>query len=168
MRTTVRMVLGNYLGIAPGDLEIAYSQYGKPYISTTRMKKDIHFNLSHAGDVGLIAVAISRHIGVDLELVRQESSIESIAKRFFTPEEAGHLLSLPASLQPEAFFTCWTRKEAFVKARGEGLSIHSTNLKSLSTPTILHSYYASGMIQVNLGGGRCSTWIPAWITLERW
>ena len=123
MRTTVRMVLGNYLGIAPGDLEIAYSQYGKPYISTTSMKKDIHFNLSHAGDVGLIAVATSRHIGVDLELVRQESSIESIAKRFFTPEEAGHLLSLPASLQPEAFFTCWTRKEAFVKARGEGLSI---------------------------------------------
>lgn len=123
MRATVRMILGNYLGVAPGSLDIAHSHYGKPYLSNTSMAMDIHFNISHAGDLGLLAVAIGRHIGIDLEMVRLERSIESIARRFFTPEETGQLLSLPVSLRPEAFFTCWTRKEAFVKARGEGLSI---------------------------------------------
>jgi 4'-phosphopantetheinyl transferase len=142
MRATVRIILGNYLRVAPVNLEIAHSLYGKPYLTNTNIEKDLQFNISHAGNLGLIAVAIDRHIGVDLELVRDESSIESVAKRFFTPEEAEHLLSLPAPLQPEAFFTCWTRKEAFVKARGEGLSIpldqFEVSFYPIDTPKLLN------------------------------
>ena len=123
MRVTLRIILGNYLKVAPGNLEIAHSHHGKPYLTNTIKNTDLQFNISHASNLGLIAVAIDRHIGVDLEMVQKESSIESIARRFFTPGEAELLLSLPALLQPEAFFTCWTRKEAFVKAQGEGLSI---------------------------------------------
>ena len=123
VRAALRIILGNYEGVAPSDLDIAYSQQGKPYLSSKSKMKDIKFNLSHTGDLGLIAVAVGRQVGVDIELVRQESSIKTIAKRFFSPEENRKLTALPDSLQPEAFFTCWTRKEAFVKATGKGLLI---------------------------------------------
>lgn len=123
MRSSLRRLLGKYLEVAPADLEIAYSHHGKPYLVNLDIHKKINFNISHADRLGLIAIAMDRRVGVDLELVRQEDSIEAISQRFFTPEESKQIMSLPASLQPEAFFTCWTRKEAFIKARGEGLSI---------------------------------------------
>jgi 4'-phosphopantetheinyl transferase len=123
MRSALRRLLGNYLEFTSQDLEIAYSHYGKPCLVNLDIHKKINFNISHADKLGLIAIAMDRQVGVDLELVRQEDSIEAISQRFFTPEESKQIMSLPASLQPEAFFTCWTRKEAFIKARGEGLSI---------------------------------------------
>jgi 4'-phosphopantetheinyl transferase len=123
IRGALRVLLGKYGGEDPGSLEIAYSHSGKPYLSNKGNIKNILFNTSHAGEIGLIAVAVDRQVGVDLELIRQDKSIKSISKRFFTPEETAQLLALPELLQQEGFFTCWTRKEAFVKASGEGLSI---------------------------------------------
>lgn len=122
-RVVVREILSSYLGVRPEEIIFAYNQYGKPYLVSAGPERNLNFNISHAGDMSLLAVTLDRRIGVDIELVRDEASIETIAKRFFLPSEVSQLLSLPESLRQEAFFTCWTRKEAFIKAQGQGLSI---------------------------------------------
>jgi len=122
-RVTVREILGSYLEVEPEELVFAYNQYGKPYLENQSREGSLNFNISHAGNLSLLAVTKDRRIGVDLEPLRDEASMETIAKRFFAPAEVRQLLSFPDGLRQEAFFTCWTRKEAFVKAQGKGLSI---------------------------------------------
>lgn len=122
-RATTRRILGKYLHIAPGNLVFGYNQYGKPHLDDMKLERNLDFNISHAGNISLLAVVKDRRIGVDLEKVHNDDSLNTIAKRFFTPDEFERLILLPDALRPEAFFTCWTRKEAFIKARGEGLTI---------------------------------------------
>jgi 4'-phosphopantetheinyl transferase len=83
----------------------------------------LRFNLSHSHSLALYAITHQRELGVDLEFIRPEVVEEPIAERFFSAAEVAALRALPASIQPEAFFNCWTRKEAYIKARGEGLTI---------------------------------------------
>src|SRR5260370_493417 len=83
----------------------------------------LRFNLSHSHSLALYAITHQRELGVDLEFIRPEVVEEPIAERFFSAAEDAVLRCLPASLQPEAFFNCWTRKEAYIKAKGEGLTI---------------------------------------------
>lgn len=128
-RAAVREILGEYLGVEPDSLIFSYSHHGKPYLADLSIGKNFTFNISHAGNLSLLAVTKDRRIGVDLEPLRKEDAIEPIARRFFTPEEARRLLAMPEALRPEAFFTCWTRKEAFIKAQGEGLSIPLNQFK---------------------------------------
>lgn len=122
-RAMLRIILGRYLNMEPGQLGFRYSSYGKPSLEQEKNLEDLRFNLSHSGELALIAVTRGREIGVDIELIRHDVMEDKIAERFFSQLEVAMLRALPADLQAEAFFNCWTRKEAYIKARGEGLSL---------------------------------------------
>ncbi len=122
-RGTLRAILGRYLGLPPGDLAFSYSPHGKPVLSPGADGPPLCFNLSHAAGLALVAVARGREVGVDLERVREDFATGEIARRFFSPAEVAALEALPPEGQCAAFFNCWTRKEAYIKARGEGLSL---------------------------------------------
>ncbi len=118
-RGTLRLLLGRYLGQAPADVRFAYGEFDKPRLDGPGP----WFNLSHSGPIALLAFSADAEVGIDVELDDADFASERIAERFFSPAEVKILRSLPLTLQPRAFLTCWTRKEAFIKARGDGLSL---------------------------------------------
>ena len=117
-RTTLRMIVGAYISIAPQDLRFDYGPQEKPVVRGA----DVHFNLAHSGSVAVLAVA-RKELGVDVEVVRRGFADDEIAERFFAPTEIVQLRRLPQAAQEAAFFRCWTRKEAYLKALGGGLSL---------------------------------------------
>jgi 4'-phosphopantetheinyl transferase len=119
----LRAILGLYLNRAPKSLSFCYSSHGKPALTRESGGDDIRFNMSHSHGEALYAVARGREVGIDLELIRCDLDIEQIAMRFFSRREIAALQTLPADLREYAFFLCWTRKEAYIKAKGEGLSL---------------------------------------------
>lgn len=121
-RGVLRAVLGRCLGLPPGALAFRYSAFGKPALTGDAAATDLRFNVSHAGGLALYAVARGREIGVDLERIRPDFATDEIARRFFSPGEVAALRALGPEHRSRAFFDCWTRKEAYIKARGEGLS----------------------------------------------
>jgi 4'-phosphopantetheinyl transferase len=121
-RGLLRTLLGRYLGAPPGSVRFAYNAYGKPVLAGEFGAKNLRFNLSHSDGIVLYAIGRGREVGIDVERIRPEFAEEEIAERFFSPREVARLRSLPVPLQPMAFFHCWTRKEAFIKARGEGMT----------------------------------------------
>lgn len=121
-RGTLRVILGRYLDLAPRRLRFTYNQYGKPALSSEAGDGRLRFNVSHSHGLALFAVASGREIGVDLEQVRADFASLEVAERFFSPAEVSGLRALPPGARTSAFFNCWTRKEAYIKARGEGLS----------------------------------------------
>lgn len=116
----VRQVLGNCLGLPPADLRFALNPHGKPALVEAG---DLRFNLSHSRAWALLALCRGQELGVDLEAERDKVNFTSLARRFFAPGEVERLLALPPEQQRAAFFTAWTRKEAYLKARGEGLTV---------------------------------------------
>jgi 4'-phosphopantetheinyl transferase len=122
-RGVLRAILGRYLQTEPSQVRFCYSAYGKPAIESGAGRSSyLNFNIAHSGQLALFALTLSRQIGVDLERVRVDLDYEQIAERFFSPHERRSLRAVPDHLKSEAFFNCWTRKEAYVKARGAGLS----------------------------------------------
>lgn len=121
-RGLLRITLARYLGQDPGILRFRYGQYGKPTV-VQEIRDHLHFNVAHSHGLALFAVAWDREIGVDLEQIDASLASEEVADRFFSPREADTLRAVPPHAWPDAFFACWTRKEAYVKARGGGLSI---------------------------------------------
>jgi 4'-phosphopantetheinyl transferase len=121
-RGVLRAILSRYLRVAPAGIRFAYSHYGKPTLAAQQDAKPLRFNLSHSHGLALYGVTLGREIGIDVEYVRPEVANEQIAERFFSTSEVAQLRSLSPQMQSEAFFNCWTRKEAYVKAHGEGLS----------------------------------------------
>ena len=122
-RATLRLLLGRYLNCDPGRLRFRYGAHDKPALAP-EFGGDIHrFNMSHSHGLALIALTQRREIGVDLERIRPEVALADIARRFFSPGEVTALFSLPEGERVDAFFACWTRKEAYIKAKGEGLAI---------------------------------------------
>ena len=119
----LRAILGLYLNRAPERLSFCYSSHGKPALAWESGGDTIRFNMSHSHGVALYAVARGREVGVDLEFIRCDLEVEQIAERFFSRRETATLRALPTDLRKYAFFLCWTRKEAYIKARGEGLSL---------------------------------------------
>jgi 4'-phosphopantetheinyl transferase len=120
-RATLRRILGHYQDVAPSSLRIALNAHGKPELDGSEM---LSFNLSHSGNLALIAVTRNRALGVDVEQLRTGVDVERLAARFFSPAEARQLASLAGpEEQVEAFFRCWTRKEAYIKGQGVGLSL---------------------------------------------
>ena len=117
-RGILRVLLGRYLDLNPAEVNLSYNEFGKPFLNTNRLQ----FNLSHSEGVALYAFCLAEDIGVDLEKIRAINDAEGIAARFFSPNEYSRLQALPAENRSAAFFACWTRKEAFIKAEGEGLS----------------------------------------------
>jgi 4'-phosphopantetheinyl transferase len=121
-RGVLRILLGRYLNVSPEVVRLQYSAYGKPSLAEEFCSSRLRFNLSHSGGMALFAFAIGRDLGVDIEKMRADFATLEIARRYFSAQEISMFQSLPTALQTEAFFNCWTRKEAFIKAIGEGLS----------------------------------------------
>lgn len=120
-RAGLRHILSYYTKTPAGELGFGYSEYGKPCL-TFPAGLELRFNLSHSGDFGLYAVTWGREIGIDIEQIRPMADIEQIARRFFSARENMALQAIPEPQKETAFFNCWTRKEAYIKAIGEGLS----------------------------------------------
>lgn len=122
-RGILRDVLARYLQCSPQTVDFAYGARGKPAISSAGSRSPLCFNLSHSHGLVLIGIAREREIGIDVEMIRPEFATEEIAKRYFSAKEIDDLSGLPAGVRTEGFFLCWTRKEAYIKAKGEGLHI---------------------------------------------
>lgn len=134
-RAVLRKLLSEYVNTEPSQIYFSYSAKGKPYLTG----KEIEFNVAHSGDVAVYA--FSRfEVGIDIEQIRQMDDAMRIARRHFSGKEIEELESLSADEISEAFFNCWTGKEAFVKALGEGISYplsdFAVTLKAASEPAV--------------------------------
>jgi 4'-phosphopantetheinyl transferase len=122
-RGFLRDVLGRYLRRPPQAIDFVYGARGKPAIASSEERLPIQFNLSHAHGLALIGITRKREIGIDVELIRPDFASQEIAKRYFSPKDIDRLNKIPGERRTEAFFLCWTRKEAYIKAKGDGLHI---------------------------------------------
>jgi 4'-phosphopantetheinyl transferase len=122
-RALLRTILGNYLAIEPSSLSFSYSKREKPSLGPAHSGSGITFNVSHSGVIALFAFTCHRDIGVDVEQVRHSSDLDAVARRFFSAHEQDQLATLASEARIEAFFRCWTRKEAYIKATGDGLAL---------------------------------------------
>jgi len=120
-RGSLRILLGRYLDRPPRDIELGYRDKGKPYLLTPP-GEPVRFNVSHSGEIALLAFARGREIGVDVERSRPMSDLLAVGRLSFSPPEYAALCGLPERDHQAAFFACWSRKEAFIKATGEGVS----------------------------------------------
>lgn len=117
----LRSILARYLKQSAAEIDFATGPNGKPLLAAGS-RRPLRFNLSHSGDLAMIAVASRREVGVDVELIKQSFAFDEIAERFFTAREVAALRALPSRVRCQAFYKCWTSKEAFLKAKGTGLS----------------------------------------------
>jgi 4'-phosphopantetheinyl transferase len=134
-RGILRKLLGDYLGESPRSLDIGIGPYGKPFLHAAGNTNFLRFNLSRSHGLALIAISLRREVGIDVEKINPKIASEKIEDRFFSHQEQRELNELPAELRSEGFFLHWTCKEAYVKARGEGLQIALNSF---------HVSYASG------------------------
>lgn len=125
-RGILRTLLGRYLEMEPSKLRFVYSPYGKPALASNPSTEILRFNLSHSGQIVLYAFARKRAVGIDIEQVRTDIEYEQIAAHVLSPYEQHSLRNVLSAQKARAFFNCWTRKEAYIKARGEGLSLPLT------------------------------------------
>ena len=121
-RGLLRTILGRYLKKEPCQLRFHYSLNGKPELIGENSDEGLNFNVSYSNEHILYAVSLNRRIGVDIEYIRQDFADEQIVERFFSKQEVEKYFSLPEKIRKEAFFTCCTRKEAYLKATGKGIT----------------------------------------------
>jgi 4'-phosphopantetheinyl transferase len=121
-RGAVRALLAGYTGVPADSLRFRLGPHGKPSLEAPDVT-GLEFNVSHSGELALCAVSRGRAVGVDVEAIRPELATLSMARRFFAPAEVASLESIPPSEQTQAFFACWSRKEAYMKARGTGITL---------------------------------------------
>ncbi|HET6899000.1 MAG TPA: 4'-phosphopantetheinyl transferase superfamily protein [Vicinamibacteria bacterium] len=122
-RALLRVLVAGYLGTPPGEVQFAYGGHGKPALPKPEGgTRDLRFNVSHSGGVALLAFAWGRELGIDIEGERPMANWQAIAATCFSSRERAHLERLSPAERDQAFFRYWTRKEAFIKATGEGLS----------------------------------------------
>jgi len=133
-RAALRELLGAYLGIPPTAVEFCYETYGKPALRVNDSRLPLRFNISHAGGLAVLAFGRGREIGIDLEPIPATFPGEEIAGRYFSPRELAELRALPPAERVEGFSLCWTRKEAYAKARGLGLQIKLDSFSVSLTP----------------------------------
>ena len=116
-RGILRTFLSNYLNMAPQEIVFKQNEYGKLYLESSPLQ----FNLSHSSDLSLFIFTLDNVVGVDVEFIRKIDNFEDIAKKFFSKKEAEDIFSLPEDERLLAFFNCWSRKEAYIKAKGLGV-----------------------------------------------
>src|SRR6185437_4353114 len=119
----IRKILGSLLRIDPRGIEFTTGAHGKPGIHTQYAGKPVYFNVSHTRNRVLFATTLGVEVGVDVEQIRPQVACEDLARRFFSPHESSALKRLPAETQHLAFFHCWARKEAVLKATGLGFAL---------------------------------------------
>jgi len=118
----LRQLLGSYLGKSPHELRFEYTSHGKPVLDTQFGEDDFNFNMSHSDAFALYAITQGQNVGIDIERLYDNVEVEQIAKRFFSTKEISSLKEIHKNKRNELFFLYWTRKEAFVKVTGEGIS----------------------------------------------
>jgi 4'-phosphopantetheinyl transferase len=130
----LRDILARYLPLAPAEIRFITSAKGKPMLAAGQSGADLQFNLSHSGRLALYGITVGRPIGVDVEQMRENLVPEEIAARFFSARENAALRALPPAQQRVAFFNGWTRKEAYLKACGEGLGLDTATVEVTLAP----------------------------------
>jgi 4'-phosphopantetheinyl transferase len=157
-RGVLRALLGRYLGTHPGQIRFVYNAFGKPALSP-EFGSPLKFNLSHSADLALIAIAADADIGVDLEYIRAQPDYAEIARHFFSAAEVDRLNRLPSHLHAPAFLSCWTKKEAYVKACGEGLAMpDGPRARRWSLYTLQPAPGYIGALAVEGSGRRLTQW----------
>jgi 4'-phosphopantetheinyl transferase len=151
-RGALRMLVGHYLQRDPARIAFRYSTYGKPMLVLDRDSR-LRFNLAHSARRAVYAISAERELGVDIEKVRPLVDMETIARRFFSADEYAALMSLPGIDQPIAFYRCWTRKEAYLKALGDGLARPLSEFDVSVLPTSV-----PGLIRVRWSPGDIDRW----------
>lgn len=121
-RGFLRALLARYLDTTPEEVRFAYGPYGKPVLDGAYSESSLRFNASHSGEWAVYAFVQDQEVGVDVEHIKADFETEGIAERFFSALEVQTLSGLAEEEKPAAFFRCWTRKEAYIKALGSGLS----------------------------------------------
>ena len=122
-RAGLRHLLGERLGMTPESVQFSYGKFGKPALANQPGDSDLRFNVSHSGDLVVYALADGREIGVDVEAIAAMEDRDDVATHCFSKAEQDAYLALAESERTQGFFNCWTRKEAYIKARGDGLSL---------------------------------------------
>lgn len=117
----LRSILGKVAGVPPNEIVFRYGRRGKPELASP-VTHNLQFNMSHSRDVVLVAVTHGRRVGVDIEHIDEPGDVRRITARFLSPRDREAIEQLPAERQRDAFLRCWTRKEAYMKARGDGIS----------------------------------------------
>lgn len=117
-RALLRRLVAIELGTAPRDVSFEYGPFGKPALAG---ESDVKFNVSHSDRYALLGFARGRDVGIDIERVRTLANLDQLAERVFSPAEQEEFSLVPPASRAEAFFSGWTRKEAYIKARGDGL-----------------------------------------------
>jgi len=141
-RGLLREILCRYLGKQPEQLDLAAGDHGKPFLSgSSEHNARLHFNLSHSGRLFLLAVAADREVGIDLEQLHNDTPFAAMARLSFSPLEQNDLFCLPDHQQRNAFYRCWTRKEAYLKACGTGFSVPSNSFSVTLLPNSSPSLY---------------------------
>jgi 4'-phosphopantetheinyl transferase len=133
-RGILRELLGAYLGSSPAKVQFSYGNYGKPALEAITAGPSLQFNLSHSGGLAVYALSLKRRLGIDVEQIRPQLVGEDIARRYFAVRELADLQALPPELRAQGFLLCWTRKEAYIKAQGAGLSIPLDSFTVSLTP----------------------------------
>ncbi len=121
-RGMLRKILGSYLNKHPGKICFVYSSHGKPMLTDNPGDDSICFNLSHSGAFALYAITLRKKIGIDIESIRDDVSVGQVAQQFYSKNEVSSLEKIDINKRPGLFFKYWTRKEAFLKALGKGIS----------------------------------------------
>ncbi len=132
-RSGLRLILGRYLALQPESIRFQYADNGKPSL-TADVTPPLFFNLAHSGELAIYAFTRIGEIGVDVELIQSDFTGDEIATRFFSASEVDRLQQVQATERHRAFFDCWTRKEAFIKATGIGLSLPLDQFDVTLTP----------------------------------
>ena len=135
-RSALRRLLAGYLSVSAAEICFKYLSGGKPQLAVYQNPSALEFNVSHSGGIALIAVGSGQRIGVDIEKIRLDVDAGALAERFFSIRERAGLRALPDHLRVAGFFACWTRKEAFLKAIGDGLSFPLADFSVSTNPDV--------------------------------
>jgi 4'-phosphopantetheinyl transferase len=133
-RGLLRVILGYYLDVPPGQIQFCYGIRGKPALSNTDGSSVLQFNVSHSHNLAVYAIARDRELGIDLEHLRLVNEADRIVRSFFTQSEQAIWATLPADQKQAAFFNAWTRKEAYLKAIGDGLALPTSQVEVTLAP----------------------------------
>ncbi|MBN2040683.1 MAG: 4'-phosphopantetheinyl transferase superfamily protein [Spirochaetes bacterium] len=140
-RAVLRLLLSKYIKIDPGRINYNYNKFNKPELSHP-VNNELKFNLSHSGNLIIYAFSLRREIGIDIEKKRELNDADGIISRFCSEQEKSEYFSYPAEERGNIFISCWTRKEAYIKARGEGLAFPLNNftmtLAPDKSPALMH------------------------------